>query len=393
MKLFVLVSRVPYPLEKGDKLRAYHQIKRLSKHHEVMLCCLNDDDLHPEAEKELKAICHQLEIIKLNKARILMNLFFAMFSNQPFQVKYFYQRGAQKRINQLIDQFHPDHIYCQLIRSSEYVKNQHNYPKTIDYMDAFSKGVERRITKAPWYLRWVFKSEAKRLLAYENIIFEYFDFKTIISHQDRDLIYHPNRNDIKIILNGVDTDFFHHMPHEKEYDLVFTGNMSYPPNVESVEYLVKEIMPLVQQKRPGINLLISGVNPAPSVKALASDHITVSGWVDDIRTSYASARIFIAPMQIGTGLQNKLLEAMAMHLPCITSPLANNALGAVHNESILIGAQPDEYAACIIRLLEDEALSEKIASNGHLLVKSKFNWEATTDELSNLMAEKVTASV
>ena len=106
---------------------------------------------------------------------------------------------------------------------------------------------------------------------------------------------------------------------KKKYELVFTGNMSYPPNVNAVEYIAKELMPLLIERKPDIKLLIAGATPANSVKALSSENILVSGWLDDIRDAYNDASVFLAPLQIGTGLQNKLLEAMCMEVPCITS--------------------------------------------------------------------------
>lgn len=386
MKVFVLVSRVPYPLEKGDKLRAYHQVRMLAEKHEVLLCCLSAEPVHPKAKEELEKICSRVEILPLSKSKILWNLAMAMISHEPYQVKYFYQRSAQRRVDQIIKDFAPDHIYCQLIRAAKYVRDQHEIPKTIDYMDAFSKGMERRIQLASFLKRPFFKAEAKRLRNYENITFEYFEHKTIISEQDRDLIFHPRREEIEIVPNGVDTEFFQPMEMEKKYDLVFNGNMSYAPNVDSAIYLVKEILPEVWKTRPETTLLISGVTPAPSVKELASDKVTVSGWVEDVRESYASAHIFIAPMQIGTGLQNKLLEAMVMKIPCITSPLANNALGATHNDSILIGEKPAEYTKLILELLTDKEKSTRIAESGYTFVRNTYDWHSTTALLEKLIS-------
>ena len=153
MKIFVLVSRVPYPLEKGDKLRAYHQVKVLSEKHEVFLCCLSAEDVHEKAKSELEKICARVEIIQLSKLGILWNLGMGLFSHQPFQVKYFYQQQAQRKIDGFITEFKPDHIYCQLIRAAKYVREYHEIKKTIDYMDAFSKGMERRIQHASFVKR------------------------------------------------------------------------------------------------------------------------------------------------------------------------------------------------------------------------------------------------
>lgn len=387
MKLFVLVSRVPYPLEKGDKLRAYHQIKRLSQQHEVFLCCLNDAKVSPEAREHLQTICTRLEIIDLKRWRIPLNLLLGFLGKMPFQVRYFYQRHAQKKIDRYVSEFQPDHIYCQLVRTTEYVKDKFQFPKTLDYMDTLSKGMERRTNNAPPYLKFLFQTETRRLIFYENLMFEYFDHCSIISEQDRELIYHSEREEIAIIPNGVDTDFFQPAEEEKTHDLVFTGNMNYPPNVDSVAYLVERILPLIKKEMPDVRILVSGVNPAKKILALAEEYsnVEVTGWVEDIRHSYARSKIFLAPMQIGTGLQNKLLEAMAMGIPCITSDLANNAIGAVPDESILIGQTPAEYAMKVLQLLADPEQRDRIAKSGTQLVHDRFNWNATTSMLEGLM--------
>ena len=210
--------------------------------------------------------------------------------------------------------------------------------------------------KAPFYTKPVFKLEYKRLRKYESAIFDLFDHKTIISIPDRDLMPHPERNKIHVIPNGVDHDFFAPVDTEKTVDLVFTGNMAYPPNVDAAEFLVNEIMPLVWKEMPGAKVMIAGATPDKRVTSLKSDKVTVTGWLDDIRDSYAGAKVFIAPMQIGTGLQNKLLEAMSMKVPSITTPLANDALQAVDGESILIGKDAPTLAKQILNLLNDEVL-------------------------------------
>ncbi len=208
MKVFMLVSRVPWPLEKGDKLRAYHQLKYLAEEHEVFLCCLSDGPVHPDALEQLKQITPNVEIVSLNKALILWRLLIAPFSSKPFQVNYFFQRRAYNKVSRFIEEFGPDHIYCQLIRTSEYVKNLHHIRKTIDYMDALSSGLMRRAEGAGFLMKYLVKEEAKRLRNYEHLIFDYFDHHTIISEQDQQLIFHPDRNKIVVIPNGIDTVFF-----------------------------------------------------------------------------------------------------------------------------------------------------------------------------------------
>ncbi len=388
MKLLVVLSRVPYPLEKGDKLRAYHLVSRLARRHEVYLFCLSDQRIAAEHVEHLRGICQHIEVVHLPRWRILGRLVAAVVSRLPFQVAYFHQRMAQRRIDAVIDDFAPDHVFCQLVRTTEYVRHRHTLPKTLDYMDTLSKGTERRTENAPFYLRFLLRAETRRLIAYENLMFDLFDHNIIISAQDRDFLYHPLRDTVAVIPNGVDPSYFTPREGDQRYDLVFTGNMNYAPNIDSVVYLAERVLPLVRHERPGTSLLISGVAPSPLVRDLArkDPQITVTGWVKDIRTSYASAKIFCAPMQIGTGLQNKLLEAMAMRMPCITSALANNAVGAPPGEAILIGDTPEDYAAHILALLKDPAERDRIATNGHGFVRDRFDWDRSAAALEALLA-------
>jgi polysaccharide biosynthesis protein PslH len=388
MRLFFLLPRVPYPTEKGDKLRAFHQIKQLSKHHEIILCALNDGTLHDDAIPVLKKYVKSIHIIPLSKVSVFFNILKALFSGKPLQVGYFYNASSARAIRKLIDESKPDHIFCQLIRVAEYVKNV-PIKKTLDYQDVFSKGVERRLATAPFYLKPFLRIEYNRLQNYEREAFETFDNKIIISKPDRDLIPHPDREKIVVVANGVDTEFFQPIDRNKDYDLVFTGNMGYPPNINAAEYLVREILPLVFRKRPDLKVLIAGASPHLKVQVLKSDQITVSGWVADMRESYAASRIFIAPMQIGTGLQNKILEAMAMKVPCITSPLAFQALNARDGEEILVADTPQGYANHILMLLENPEKADQIAKKGHLFAHENYSWEKETNKIQELITHNL----
>lgn len=388
MRLFFILPRVPYPTEKGDKLRAFHQIKQLSKRHEIILCALNDGVLHDDAIPVLQKYVKAIHIIPISKITIVINLIKTLFSRKPLQVGYFYNASSAEKIRKLIDKYKPDHIFCQLIRVAEYVKDI-PIPKTLDYQDVFSKGIERRLDTSPFYLKPFLRIEYNRLLRYEHDAFEAFDNRIIISEPDRDLIPHPDRNKIVVVANGVDTGFFKPMERKKEFDLVFTGNMGYPPNIKSAEFLVNEILPEVLPQKPGLTLLIAGASPHLRVMVLKSANVEVSGWVPDMRECYACARVFIAPMQIGTGLQNKILEAMAMQIPCITSPLAFKALKARDGEDILVAQTPEEYAAHILMLLNNPEKARQIALNGYNFVHRNFSWEAETDKINKLIEDSM----
>ena len=385
-KLVVLLSRFPYPLEKGDKLRAYHQITELSKTFDVFLIAVSEKEIPAEHYTQLAHFCEEIHIIRITKLSIFLNLFLSFISNKPFQIGYFFSFKGKRKVDLLLQRIQPNYIYSQLVRTSEYIKNYHACPKTIDYMDALSKGIERRIDKAPWYAKWVFRSEAKRLKNYERVIFDYFEHKTIISDQDREFILHPNRKEIVSIPNGIDERFFNFPRTSPSYDLVFIGNLSYAPNIEAVEYISNELL----KKNKQLSCLISGATPHPTVEKIArtTSQIHLQGWTEDIREAYVSGKIFIAPMMIGTGMQNKLLEAMALGIPCITTTLANNAIKAVHNEHILVANTAEEFLNAINTLLTDSDLYERIARNGTSFIRDNYSWQRSTNKLIELIQEK-----
>lgn len=384
MKILVVLSRVPYPLEKGDKLRAYNQIKELSKKHQVILFALNDSKLDPNALDELKKYCVAIHIVPIPKWRIYWNVFKAFFTGIPLQVGYFVSNKAKRSLEELVKRHQPDRMYFQLVRTAEYARLFPQIPKVLDYMDVFSKGMERRKLTSGGLLRPIFSMEQKRLLRYEAEVFSMFTACTIISEQDRALIDHPQKDKIHVVRNGVDLEFFKSRNGSKNMDVLFNGNMSYPPNIESSCYLVEQIMPIVWKSRPQTTVLISGAAPDKKVLALASDKVVVSGWVDDIRDNFERSRMLVAPMNLSIGLQNKLLEAMALKMPCITSSLANNALKAKNGEEIIVANSPAEYAAAILDLLENQSKTREMAERAYDFVWSNYNWSSSTAQLEQL---------
>jgi len=386
MKIFFIVSRFPYPLVKGDKLRAFHQIKELSETCDIFLCALTDEKVSDASIIALRPYCKEIHVFHLNFFTIALNVLrYFFFTKRPIQTGYFYNSAILKKINHLIDQSKPDHIICQLIRTVSYVKHIDDIPKTLDYMDALSAGMARRAEHAKGIKKRVFSLEANRLRKFEHDVLKYFDNALAISYSDRKLIFHYDNEAIEVVPNGIDLHYFTPEIAQKDFNLLFTGNMSYPPNVQSALYLVDEIMPIVWKNKPETKLLISGANPTQKIKSLASKKVVVKGWIKDIRTSYARSSIFVAPMLIGSGLQNKLLEAMAMKMPCISSELANKALGAVEGESILIGRNANEYAHHILSLLEKPDKASEMAEKGHRFVAGQFSWSKSNEILLEII--------
>lgn len=387
MRLFVLLSRFPYPLDKGDKLRAFHQLRILSQNHQIFLCALHEEPLKDDWIRAVQPYCEKIETIQISKATQFSQLIGALFSNRPFQVAYFYQPSAKKKIQHFIETWKPDVVYCQLLRTAPYVSEIKDIPKVIDFQDAFSKGIDRRLETDPFYFRPLLRSERNRLEGYETAIHIAFDASTIISEQDRNQLPFAEKNDVIIVGNGVQMDVFAPSNAKKTEDILFAGNMGYPPNVEACVFLANEVMPLVWKTIPNARLMLAGARPSTQVRQLAEDRITVTGWVDDMRDCYAKSTLFVAPMMIGTGLQNKLLEAMAMQLPCVTTTLANNALKAKATTEIILAETALEFAEAIINLLQNPAKAHEIALAGHQFIQNNYSWEAQTKPLLALLEE------
>lgn len=384
MKIAILTSRFPYPLEKGDKLRMYYQIKELSRKHEIMLLSLTEQSVDTAHLEHMQQFCRQIHVFPVTKWRIGIHLVRGFFLGFPLQVAYFYSPAIKNKISNIIQQLKPDHIYCQLIRMAPYAQDL-PFPKTIDYMDTFSAGMQRRAKRSRGILKMIFRREALLLKHFEAAVFKKFDHHTIISEQDRDLLNIPAKHDILIIPNGVDTDFFSpETDSEPTFQLAFVGNMGYHPNVMAVKYLVNKILPLVNKSTPDVKILIAGARPTSEVKNLQSEQIEITGWIEDIRDAYDNARIFVAPIFLGSGQQNKILEAMSMGLPCITTPMVNNAIGAPVNKAILLADNPKTFASQILHLLVNPEEQQKIGRAARAFVEQNYSWQHSVSIFAKL---------
>jgi glycosyltransferase involved in cell wall biosynthesis len=304
-------------------------------------------------------------------------------------VAYFYNKKTNKAIMAIINQLGPDYVHCHLLRTAEYGKKIVGIEKSIDFMDAFSIGMKKRgdIEKNP-IKKFFLLSEYHRLKKYESEMFDYFDRFTIISKQDASFIDHPRAKEIAIVPNGVDFDSFYPRRESKKYDLCFMGNMSYPPNIEAVKYTVEHIFPLLIKDKPNIKFLIAGAKPSTYIQQLQSENIDVIEKFPHISDSIAMSRIMISPMVVSIGLQNKIIQAMAMKVPNVVSKSANNAIQAKPHQEILEAEKPEDYVKAIISLLENKELYNAISDNAFQFVNIRYNWKEVNAILENTIKGK-----
>ncbi len=380
MRLLVLLSRFPHPLDKGDKLRAFYQLATLSRRHEIVLCALSDEPVTAASMAAVAPHCRRVEVVPLPRAAAWGRVARALPGRHPLQVEYFRTPAAARAVRELLRACRPDHVLAQLVRTAELARHLDGVPRTLDLMDAFSAGLEQRLRLAGAGPHPLVALEWRRLQRYEAEVLADFDSCTIITPQDRDRISSPERDRIRVVPNGVDLERFRPRSLPPTHDLLFVGNMRYPPNVLAARLLAEEILPRLERQRPSCRLLLAGTTPARAVLRLRSAAVDVSGWVDDIPACYASARVFVAPMRIGTGMQNKLLQAMAMGKPCVTSATAAAALGATGGE-VVVADTADEYAEAVGRLLADPRHADEVGERGLAFVRANYRWEDAVETL------------
>ena len=390
MKILAVLPRFPYPLEKGDKLRAYHQLRLLAQNNEIYLFCTthsypSQSDIH-----EVKQFCRDIHVVRLCRLGSCFRAVAYFVTGRSMQIGYWNASKARRNFVSYLRSVAPDVIYCQMIRTLSWVQSA-ECPKVLDFQDALSLNTNRRADRCNPLLKPIFRLEAKRIHSVELSALRQFDSLTIISQPDKEALANgtPLSQNIHIVTNGIDTDHFSPLTSNVSTDIVFCGNMQYEPNVTASRFLVEKVMPIVWKELPNAIVTLAGANPSLLVRRLQSDKVRVTGWVEDIRPCYASARIFVAPMMSGSGMQNKLLEAMSMGVPCITTSIANKPLGATIDNEILVGDTPEQLAKHIVTLLNDPSQRARLVAAATDFVHSHYSWHTSVNQLQSILTHAV----
>jgi len=380
-------SRFPYPLVKGDKLRMFHQIRFLSKEFSICLICLSSTDISEEDKSYLSPFCEEIHVFKISKWKSAVNSSLSFRHTHPIQVAYFYSKAVHKKIQHIVDRFDAHVAYFQLVRTALYAQDL-KIPKVLDYMDAFSTIAKRDAQYSSGIRKIVFNIEAKRLHQFEQKVLDWFDSSTVISDNDRQELNIPS---LEIVTNGVDVNYFRPSIRKPTYDICFIGNLGYVPNQRAIRFLKDKVLPGLKFKYPKLRVLIAGARPPVKIKDVANDYIDVMADLSDIRDAYSSAKIFVAPIFTGAGQQNKILEAMAMGLPCVASTIVNSSINANQDE-ILIGFSASDFISHSLRLLLNEDLYNSYKDNALAFVRSKYSWQVQAEKLSSILHSHIKES-
>jgi glycosyltransferase involved in cell wall biosynthesis len=260
-------------------------------------------------------------------------------------------------------------------------------PNVIVPYESYSRYLEGGLTGAAAPTERL-RNRAKRAIArrYESRIFKGFDRVVLVTQQDESYLRSLAPDlPTAVIPNGVDASYYR--PAEgrsRTSSLVFVGNMTYRPNVEASQILIREILPPVKAEVPEVGAVIVGTQPPPALVALSGEDVQVTGWVPDIRPYLERAACFVSPLMAGTGIRNKILEAMAMRVPVVATPLSCEGIDVLDGENVLLGRTPQELAAAALRLLRDEPLRRTIAQSGQRLVRRRYTWGIVADRYEML---------
>lgn len=376
-KILIISPRIPYPPVGGDKLLIFNQIKYLSNIYDIDLLYIDNGKKNKDSIKELKKYCNNVINFNYKKPSFFLNVFNGLMSNKPLQVHYFFFKEIKKWITQNYQKY--DLIYNYHIRTAEYIKDL-NIPKIINLVDAISLNYQRAQDSGSGIWNLIYNIEKKRVLPYELECIEEFDKSFLVSNYDVDYLIDKDANPykIKVLPVSVNEELLKLKSKVEKRDIVFLGKMNYQPNVDAVIFFTKKVLPYINKKE-NIKFYIVGAYPTNAVKRLASnnENVIVTGFVDDPYEYLQEAKLVVAPMISGAGIQNKVLESMAIAKPVITTEIGAQGISQAENgNNIFIRNKPIEMKKIIIRLLNDSDLRKKIGFKARETIKKHYTMES-----------------
>ncbi|MBS1139938.1 MAG: hypothetical protein H6R13_1391 [Proteobacteria bacterium] len=383
--ILYLVHRLPYPPNKGDKVRSFHLLKHLAAKHRVFLGTFVDDPDDLQYIETVRSFCRDLHVAQLNPKFAKIRSLNGLIAGDPLTLRYYRDAGLQTWVEQTCARERIDAVVVFCSAMAQYVEAMPRLPKIIDFVDVDSAKWTQYAPNHRWPMSWLYRREGKLLLAYERTIAASSTRSFFVTEAEAGLFTrHAPECAVRVgaICNGVDADYFtpdatRDSPYPaEEIPIVFTGAMDYHPNIDAVRWFAADILPSLTAKRPNLRFYIVGRSPTPEVLALANDQIKVTGTVPDVRPYLQHAAVVVAPLRIARGIQNKILEAMAMCRPVVASVECAAAVDADKGEELITAETPADFVREIEALLHDEARSAAIGQAARQRVVTRYSWDA-----------------
>jgi sugar transferase (PEP-CTERM/EpsH1 system associated) len=387
MRILCLTSRLPYPPNRGDRLRAFHFIEHLSREHELSLVSFVAGEAERDHVAALETYCEAVHVVSMSPTRSAVSVASNLWRPDPLQVLYYRSGAMQSLIAEVTSRTAFDAAYVHLFRMAPYVEHLTGMYRIVDLTDVISKEISLSLPYRGLASRLLYRMEKPRIARYERWVAQTFEESWLISEADRKLLAAAcPRANIRVVPNGVDLDWFHPTGQVREPNsLIFVGHMGVFHNIDAAIHLVTDVLPLVREQIPDCRLKIVGADPDPQIRRLDHDpSVTVTGFVPDLNEELNQAAVFVAPLRFAAGVQNKVLEAMAAGTPVVTTSLINEGLGAQADHELLVADDAVSTAEQIVLLLQDRERREQIGQAGRQFVVRNYRWTHVVERVRGI---------
>jgi len=382
-KILFLTSRLPYPPVGGDRLKSYWLLRILSKHFKVHLVSITNQDVPKEFYAWANDLGLTYKIFQKDKRQFYFNTLKGFFTNTlPLQVNYYYFKDVQKYIDQVYQEY--DLLFATLIRTAKYFFNKKK-PKILEITDSIGLNYLRsyqRTTSLKWKI--IYRIESKRLLDFEKYCIEEFDKTLFVNKEERDFFNQPSKTEW--LPNGVNEALLNYEKYDQRFvtSIAFFGKMDYQPNVDAVLWFVEYVLPHLNRD---LRFIVVGAYPKKIIQDLPKKfkNVEVTGYVEDPYLILKSCLCVVAPMQTGGGIQNKILESMALGTINIVSSLAAKPIGAEHGKHFLVCDNPKEMVNLINKIYDNPKHFETLKKNAKEFIMNNFTWTSYEKKLLNVI--------
>lgn len=389
MKVLYVCHRFPYPPKRGGKIRPFNMIKHLSASHEVTVASLARSSAEAEEGRGIAPFCAEFHIAQVRNWMQAARMVARLPTTIPSSMGYFYAPALDRTVRDLLRRQRFDLIFVHCSSVAPYVAQVRHTPKILDFGDMDSQKWLEYAHSKPFPLSAGYWFEGTKLAAEEKRLARQFDYCTATTRAEwQTLRDYGVETPSDWFPNGVDSQFF--APGVEGYDpdtICFVGRMDYYPNQDCMFDFCRHTLPLLREVRPNLELLIVGADPSPKVRQLGEiPGVVVTGSVPDVRPYVQRSALMVAPLNIARGTQNKILEAMAMGVPVVTSRVAAGGVDAVAGEHLHVGSTAGEYRDAILRILRDPAERQRLAEAGRSRVLSHHAWPSSMRRLDAIIS-------
>lgn len=383
MRVALLTPRFPYPPDRGDRLFAAHLLRTWSARHEVTLFSFVDGTETPEHRRAIDRMGVRVHTVHLPRWRSWLQAWLALPGRTPSQVAYYASGRMMRLVREVLTREPHDVVCAQLFRMAPFVAGLDHPARVLMLNDSIAMNLDRSIGQQPAWRRPGVRWEARRVARFEVEMARRFREAWMLSEPDAAALRARGCGNIVVVPHGIDEQLygFTRRP-SPERNAVFLGNLSVPHNIDAAEYAAHAVWPEVRRASPGAVLRIVGAAPAPRVLRLAgAPGVRVEGRVEDAREIWEPAHVLLAPLRFSSGIQNKVLEAMAAGVPVVTTPAVAEGISARAGEHLLVAGEPAGLAAAVCSVFDDPAAAERRAIAAREHVRRRFRWDAPLERI------------